>query len=120
MKIKRFSIINREEGILDIDKLKNNVISVLAARHIIDTSKGILEKNNINSIEDFLSKVNNKKDKENRREIKEEFSYEENPKIRKNSILIRKPEIRYRREDIKETPEMINKSVIKYPEEDED
>ena len=44
------------EEAFDLDKLKNNLISVLAARQIIDTSKGILEKNGIHSIEDLLSK----------------------------------------------------------------
>jgi hypothetical protein len=115
MKIKRFSI--DEEGAFDLDKLKNNLISVLAARQIIDTSKGILEKNGISSIEDILPK--SKKGEEYKKEVKEEFSYEDFPKIRKNNITLRKPEIKYRKEEKEETPEIIHRSVMEYPDSDE-
>lgn len=114
MKIKRFSV----EEAFDLDKLKNNLISVLAARQIIDTSKGILEKNGIHSIEDLLSK--SKRGEEYKKETKEEFSYEDSPRIRKNNIILRKPEIKYRKEEREETPEMIHKSIMKYPEEEDD
>jgi hypothetical protein len=115
MKIKRFSI--DEGGVFDLDRLKNNLISVLAARQIIDTSKGILEKNGISSIEDILPK--SKKGEEYKKEVKEEFSYEDFPKIRKNNITLRKPEIKYRKEEKEETPEIIHRSVMEYPEEED-
>lgn len=115
MKIKRFSV--ESEDSFDLDKLKNNLISVLAARQIIDTSKGILEKNGIHSIEDLLLKL--KKGEEYKKEVKEEFSYEDSPRIRKNNITLRKPEIKYRKEEKEETPEIIHRSVMEYPEEDD-
>lgn len=83
------------EEAFDLDKLKNNLISVLAARQIIDTSKGILEKNGIHSIEDLLSK--SKRGEEYKKEVKEEFSYDDSPRTKKNNIILRKPEIRYRK-----------------------
>lgn len=114
MKIKRFSVENEDS--FDLDKLKNNLISVLAARQIIDTSKGILGKNGIHSIDDLLPKL--KKGEEYKKEVKEEFSYEDSPRIRKNNITLRKPEIKYRKEEKEETPEIIHRSVMEYPEED--
>lgn len=119
-RIKRFSV----EDAFDIERLKDNVISVLAARQIVDLSKGVLEKYgaDIPSLRELTSSLEKKK-KDNdenyvEKKTNEEFSYEDTPKIRKNSIVIRKPEIRYRKEDTIETPEEFHRSVIEYPEKD--
>lgn len=111
MKIKRFST----DEAYNLDKLKNNIISILPAQQIMN---GILEKNKIHSIEDLLTK--SKKGEEYKKEVKEEFSYEDFPRIRKNNITLRKHEIKYRKEEKRETPEMIHRSVIEYPDFEED
>lgn len=119
-RIKRFSV----EDAFDIERLKNNVISVLAARQIVDLSKGVLEKYgaDIPSLKELSSSLEKKKkDKDEdyiEKKTSEEFSYEDTPRIRKNNIVIRKPEIKYRKEDTTETPEIYHKSVMEYPEED--
>ena len=119
-RIKRFSV----EDAFDIERLKNNVISVLAARQIVDLSKGVLEKYgaDIPSLKELSSSLEKKKkDKDEdyiEKKTSEEFFYKDTPRIRKNNIVIRKPEIKYRKEDTTETPEIYHKSVMEYPEED--
>lgn len=89
------------------EDIKEKIISQFPTKEVIitETSKKILE-----------SLENNKK---NRKESREEVEYEDRP-IRRNNIVIRKPIIKYRRENIEKTPEMINRSVMEFPEEKEE
>lgn len=84
------------------EEIKEKITSQIPTKEVIitETSRKILER-----------LENNKK---NKKESREDIIYHDQP-IRRNNIVLRKPEIRYRREDIKETPEMINKSIMEFP-----